>query len=170
MQGTTTDTMDHVQVFEYYDGYEHLWSMEPEEDRERVRYIILGHLPNNLVAICYVGELHHLATLHETTHHCAWAVENISRDLARSIVRDAYKSDRVGVDRYRDRHREVLENATALDAANPVAPGNKSSVYDSRWNVSFCYDNITGYAKPLADQLQKRISMLECASDFISCF
>lgn len=47
----------HVQVYEYYDGYEYLWEEESKQQRPRVQYIVLGEMnDNDLIGICYLGQ------------------------------------------------------------------------------------------------------------------
>ncbi len=160
--------MESFPVYCYYDGYEELWSKEPEDERERVRYIVLGDLPDNRVGICYVGELYHFAPLSKITHAKAWIIEHIPKLDALTCVRKAQEREHISIQKYRDKYNELLRNQHRLDREHVLSPGHSVGVSDGRWNVRFHYNNLTGYTAPFVREIEKRIHLLQLVQDFLA--
>lgn len=138
-------------IYAYYDGYEDLW----EEEREVVRYVVLGEVDPGLVGICYVGELKHLATIGQRTHAKAWIDGSLTTSEVRAFLREScHRSDR------------TLEECRAkvdalLTEQEPSAWGTSSSVWDGYWGVGFHWDRDHPYPQRFAEALQRKIRLLE---------
>jgi len=101
-----------IQIYEYYDGYEHLWEDEDEKDRVRVKYFVLGYVSDRNLIICYLGDTYNIiAPLGKGTHAKAWAHSTISAKEAVKCVNNGSlglrntKEGSIGEDRKTQREK-----------------------------------------------------------------
>lgn len=151
-----------TQVFEYYDGYEHLWEDEQEEQRQRVQYIVLGTIDHDLVGICYLGTLNFTACIGKKTHSRAWLLPSISLNEAREAVAKAKKRERKTLDEYKEKYKDLIETKTHTKCSS------HHSISDGIWDVSFSWDNTRSYESQFAKEIQKKILLFEIRDAFLS--
>ncbi len=107
--------MENIPVYEYYDGYKHLWMLEDEKDRDRVQYVVLGTVEPDWVAICYTENILHIAKIGKGTHTKAWITKHISLEEAKIFIRKSYRKGDRTLDQYRKKYQALLDNPEGED-------------------------------------------------------
>lgn len=153
-----------VNVYEYYDDYEEVWEEEPEENRMRVQYIVLGEIEPHLFGICYLGRLNVLAWIGKRTHAKAWTVTPIPMRQAREAVENAKKGERKTLDEYKAKYTDLMETT----CPKYCSPGESRSTYDGMWGASFSWDNLCSYESQFAKEIEKKIRLYELRDEFLA--
>ena len=145
-----------MQVYEYYDDYEHLWDKN-EKKRPKVQYILLS---DNPIIICYVGDINYICPLNEMTHNRAWKHSEI--DIINSIkcINNGLKSYRTTIPKLQAIIEDTLLNKTKLDLKHNIKkPGYSSSGGDSSYTISLNYGD--SYSEKYIEEMKKKIHILE---------
>ena len=153
--------MSSIQVYEYYDGYEHLWSELPEEQRDRVRYFVIGDVSERLVGICYLGELNYITSIGRNTHSLAWLNGTISEKEARKILRKSKLKDKNSVERYETYLDYVMSNREMLDEEHRLPEGHSASCSGGPYDISIRYDNNNVYSTQVIKEIELKIKLYE---------
>lgn len=156
-----------VQVFEYYDGYDALYEDEDDYDtcRENVVYFVLGDIGADMIGICYLGELHHIACIGRRTHQKAWKKEPISFAEAHRCLRDSYQSYKPKMEDYLRKRQELL-NRTDNKVVIP-REGSRWSASDGYYGVSYSYYDIDSYYNSFLKEIEKMIALYELREKFL---
>jgi len=157
-----------IPVYEYYDDYEEIWSMIPEEKRAKVQYIELGEVSQYTIAICYIGELKHIASIGKNTHNKAWIKKYISKTDAIKFVKDGIKYNKISIQKYQEKYNYLIENQSTLDSSHILKEGFSTSTYDGYWNVSFLYNNENTYSKQFAKAIKAKIDLFNVVNTFLN--
>jgi len=159
-----------VDVYEFYDGYEEIWMMEPEEERLRVQYIVLGKIESHGIVICYIGDTKSITNIGNRTHSRAWIRPdmNITNIEAYGYAKVGYQSNKVSLEKYRHQYDYLIENEKELNVKHFVKDGSTISVYDGYWSVSFIYDNVKRYANQFAKAIKLKILIFEVVETFLA--
>lgn len=153
-----------VPIYEYYDDYEHIWSMYPEEERHKVKYIVLGDQDEKSVVICYVlTEYNHMATIGKRVHNAAWIVSEMALEDARNIVRKV-TSDK-NITKLEEEIQKSVENKFVLDRRNAPGIGNSSST--TVHGVSVRWTSEDSFTDKYVEALRYKIRTHRVALNFL---
>jgi hypothetical protein len=171
-------------IYEYYDGYED----EPEDQRAKVRYVVLGSMiGSKSIVICYVPS-GFIATIHENIHKKAWLVDDyVSIDQLREYTKNEKK--RYVVSDY-EKHIEWLnenkdsinkkhscettfslcqpELASRVAAAKQVSqPTLTVSGYNGIYDIKYTYSCEVSYTDAVIAALKNKVEVLKIRDAFV---
>lgn len=153
-----------MELYEYYDGYEHLWE-EDESNRVRVQYFVLGEVPPNMVGICYTNEDSYMEIIGNATHRKAWKIGHITLEQAQGYLHQSYnKVYGPTIEEYRNKHKELLSDTTQ---SRQIPYGHSISSSHSYWRVSFHCAHNENYNVKFAEQIAERIRLYELREAFM---
>lgn len=152
-------------VYEYYDGYEELWQDLEENDRTKVRYVVLGDLDEHNLVISYVhSDLHCTTYIGKSTHEKAW--ENGILSIT-EVLKYLMNSVRVNKQKLLHKVRYLQENKEYLDNVHKQKPGYSSSTYLSEFDIGFYWTSKDSYTDVYLNKLEKKLKLVEVYEDFI---
>ncbi len=102
-----------VTVWEYYDGYQHLWEEEDESERVKVQYFVLGDIDDDRIGICYTSFINFVAIISLSVHGMAWKKTEITIERAREYLRKTYTKNGPTLEDYKRKYDELLTTKTA---------------------------------------------------------
>jgi len=152
-----------ITIYEYYDGYDHLWEDQDEQDRMKVQYFVLGEIKPHWVAICYYMNEPFLAIIGKRTHKKAWTTTSITINEAKETLAKSYQKYKPTLDDYRKKYQE-LKNKTGGDPPSYPISGSQ---YSSFWGVSIQYTCKDTYYDSYAEEINKMIKLYELREEFL---
>lgn len=163
---------DHVQVFEFYDGYDvDEWEESSVDTRLKVQYFVLGELDPVIhvraeIVICYVDG-HFIAAISKNIHNRAWVAGTLSREEARDYVRDSYQH-MPDITEFQ-RKIEALHADRLLEETsnNKHIHTGTLSFSHSRWGVSFICRPNERYVDKFIEALTKKVDLLRVRDAFL---
>jgi hypothetical protein len=158
-----------IQIFEYYDGYEHFWEDDDEEDRTRVQYFVMGSVSDRSLIICYFGDSYNIITaLGKTTHSKAWKHSTISVEEATKCVNNGSSGFRYTKKSLLDKIANLKERKAERDAKRAIVGVDCStSVSMSEYGISFNWAYGESYTDKFVNELEKLVRMLEIRDEFL---
>lgn len=160
--------MTSIQVYEYYDGYPHLWE-EDEVKRARVQYIIVGEIDNNnLLTICYTGKFNHIANIGKTTHIKSWKKECISPEIALKYIQNSIHNKDKTIDDIEKEIEYIKQNKEEIDIKKFPKYGDSCSITITEYNISFYWNKYQSYSEKYINELEKKIEMLKVINIFMN--
>lgn len=169
-----------IPIYEYYDGYEHLWEEQSPEERPRVRYIYLGDMPpiddsgsgsDSHVVICYVSDPPFRAIIGKNTHTKAWTQGAVSPSEALAILEATERNDLHGhtLEGLQKEIQCATSNRAALDALYNITKPNFSSSYsDSKFNTHVRLQYGDSYTEKYIAELSKQLAMHQVTYAFMA--
>ena len=153
-----------VTIYEFYDGYEHLWENENEEDRERVRYFVVGR-NDPYVVICYVGELNHIAQIGSRTHERAWIVGTIP-------IKEAFlcisKTKLPSTESLEQRIAQLQAAKEEADRRNNMLIGHSASMGPLECGSSIHWKAGESFTDKYVQELENKVRMLRTIGAFLA--
>jgi L-fucose isomerase-like protein len=153
-------------IYEYYDGYEDTWEDEPEDQRAKVRYVVLGSMiGSKSIVICYVPS-GFIATINENIHKKAWLVDDcVSIDQLREYTK--HERQRYVVSDY-EKHIEWLnENKDSINKKHIFPPGNTVSGYNGIYDINYTYSSEVSYTDAVIAALKNKVEVLKIRDAFV---
>jgi len=159
-----------IQIYEYYDGYEHLWEDEDEKDRVRVRYFVLGSVSDGNLIICYLGSTYNIiAPLGKGTHAKAWAHSTISAKEAVKCVNNGSLGLRNTKKGLLEKIAKLKERKDELDAKKAIVGVDCSaSVSMSEYGISFHWAYGESYTDKFVHELEQLVRLIEVRDEFLA--
>ncbi|MFM2189979.1 MAG: hypothetical protein RL491_365 [Bacteroidota bacterium] len=154
-----------MQVFEYYDDYQHTWELLPEHQRKKVRYVILGDLCVDESVICYLPD-GFVEVIGKKLHEKAWVVDNVNAIKEDVIAAMTRERERYLVDDYKAEIEKTRQEAAAMDSKFMLTPGHSSSGYDGRFGVHYQVRSGESYSGAIIAALEKKMKVLEVREKF----
>lgn len=141
-----------IDVYEYYDEYEHIWRELPENERSKVQYFVIDSIQKTTI-ICYVGETPHVTKIGMFYHNDAWKVGEISIKEAIEYLKCDYKEQNIFKMNLKIQNL-VLKKQLYDDFYNIKAPNSKRTMSDGDIHIEYtCTDSFTDvYVKALEEK------------------
>ena len=155
-----------LKIYEFYDGYEHLWTSQPEKERTRVQYVVIGEI-DHLVVICYLSEHKYLSYIGCKNHARAWTIG----EIAEGTVINYIKYDRDYI-KYRLPHvqaeiEHAKDNKKELDSHNSLHVDHSASSSMKYFFMSVHWTHHDSYTDKLVQQLEKVVQILSIRDAFV---
>jgi hypothetical protein len=158
-----------IEIYEYYDGYEHLWEEEDENDRVRVKYFVLGDIDDRKLMICYFGDTYNfLSALGKRTHSKAWVHSTISAKDAIKCVNNGSLSLRHTKKGLLEKIVKLKERRDELDAEKAMVVDRSASVSMSEYGISFHWEHGESYTDKFIHELEQLIRLIEVRDEFLA--
>lgn len=141
-----------IDVYEYYDDYEHIWRELPEHERNTVQYFVIDSI-NNSTIICYVGDVSHVTNISTFYHNDAWKVGEILIKEAIEYLNCDYKNQNISKMNLKIQNL-TLKKSMYDDFYNVKVPNNKRTWTDGDIHIEYtCKDSFTDlYVKALEEK------------------
>lgn len=154
-----------MQIYEYYDDYQHIWKLLPEHQRKRIRYVVLGDLCDDESVICYLPD-GFVEVIGRRLHEKAWVVDKMNAVKEDVIAAMTRERQRYRVENYKAEIEKTRQEATAMDAKFMLAPGHSTSGYDGRFGVHYQVRSGDSYSAAIIAALEKKMNVLEVRDRF----
>jgi hypothetical protein len=130
-----------VDIYEYYDDYEHIWRDLPESNRIKVRYFVVGSTCDHTI-ICYTGTLPYVTKISTHYHNDAWIAHQITiKQAIEYLKRDVPYQNTTSIDTKiqdilsKKSYYDDLHNLKTPSTSRSISVGNITIHY--RYGESF---------------------------------
>jgi hypothetical protein len=173
--------MKNVKVYEYYEGYEHLWADLPKKQRNKVQYFILGKTLSGNIIICYCGNFSWVTIIGPICHRMAWKKTKIDLKQAIKHLHADITDKRNYVIFDGKRHimhqlintitnidkiiKNLEENKAFIDKEHHLEPKHSGSCRISS-DIRFSYDYGESYTEKMIEAYLNRKEILQIRDKF----